>query len=98
MWRGNSCSLHPRESGPEVVQGPDDVTTFPTLLGPVLVRNQQNYLRSLLIVGASSPPSLLLPRPSPEKEGVKMNECYQRNNALLKTKSCVDGYQVRARS
>jgi len=30
-------SLHPRESGPEFVQEPGGVTTFPTLLGPVLV-------------------------------------------------------------
>jgi len=32
-----SCWLHPRESGPEVVQGPGGMTTFPILLGPVLV-------------------------------------------------------------
>jgi len=50
-WRGKSCWLHPRESGPEVVQGPGGVTTSPTLLGPVLVWShvlvwsQQNYLK-----------------------------------------------------
>jgi len=47
-----SCSgyrLHPRESGPEVVQGLGDMATSPTLLGPVLVWSQ-NYLRLLLIV------------------------------------------------
>jgi len=43
-------SLHPRESSLEVVQGPGGVTTSPTLLGPVLVWSQQNYLKLLLIV------------------------------------------------
>jgi len=43
-------SLHPQESGPEVVQAPGDVTKSPTLLGPVLVWSQQNYLRLQLIV------------------------------------------------
>jgi len=33
----SGCSVHPRESGPEVVQGPGGVTTSPTLLGPVMV-------------------------------------------------------------
>jgi len=47
---GKSCWLHPRESGPEVVQGPGGVTTSPTLLGLVLVWSQQNYLRLLLTV------------------------------------------------
>jgi len=42
-------SLHPRESGPNLVQGPGDVTTSPTLLGPILVC-QKNYLKFLLIV------------------------------------------------
>jgi len=32
-WRGKSGCLHPRESGPEVVQGPGGVITFPTLHG-----------------------------------------------------------------
>jgi len=49
-WRGTSCWLSPRESGPEVVQGPGGVTTSPTLLGPVLVWSQQSYLKSLLTV------------------------------------------------
>ena len=43
-------SLHPRESGPEVVQGPGYVTASPTFLGPVLAWRQQNYLRLLLIM------------------------------------------------
>jgi len=43
-------SLHPRESGSEVVQAPGGVTTSPTLLGPVLVWSHQNYLGLLLIV------------------------------------------------
>jgi len=38
----------PRESGPEVVQGPSGVTTSLTFLGPVLVCSQQNYLILLL--------------------------------------------------
>ena len=35
-------SLHPRECGPKVVQGPGGVTRSPTLLGPVLVWSEQN--------------------------------------------------------
>jgi len=42
--RGKSYRLHPKESGPEVDQGPGGVITSPTLLGPVLVWSQQNYL------------------------------------------------------
>ena len=45
-----SCWLHPRESCPEIVQGPDEATTFLTLLGPVLVWSQQNYPKLLLTV------------------------------------------------
>ena len=48
-WRGKSCWPHPRESGPEVVQGPGGVTASPTLLGPVLVQSQQNYLKLLTV-------------------------------------------------
>jgi len=47
-FRDESCWLHPRQSGPEVDQG--GVTTAPTLLGPVLVWNQQEYLASLKTV------------------------------------------------
>jgi len=39
----SSYSPHPRESGPEVVQGPGGVTTSPTLLGHVLMWSQQNH-------------------------------------------------------
>jgi len=53
-------SLHPRESGPEVVQGPGGMTKS-LLLGPVLVWSQQNYLRLLLTV------RYLPPRLSPKK-------------------------------
>ena len=35
-WRGNSCWLHPLESGPEVDQGPGGVITSPALLAPIL--------------------------------------------------------------
>jgi len=40
-------SQHPRESCPKFVQWPGRVTISPTLLGPVLVWIQQNYLRLL---------------------------------------------------
>ena len=46
----SGCSQHPRESRPEFVHWPGGVTTSPTLLGPVLVWSEQNYLRLLLIV------------------------------------------------
>jgi len=49
-WRGKSCWLNPRESDTNVVQGPGGVTTSPTLLGPVLVWSQQNYLKLLLLI------------------------------------------------
>jgi len=42
-------SRHSRESGPKFIQGPGGVTASPTLLGPVLVWSQQNYVRLLLI-------------------------------------------------
>jgi len=48
-------SLHPRENGPAVFQGPGGVTTSLTLLGPVLVRTQRNYLRLLLTVRYFAP-------------------------------------------
>ena len=41
--RGRSCWLNPRESGPEVHQGPGGVIKPPTLLGPILVWSQLNY-------------------------------------------------------
>jgi len=49
-WLGKSCWLNPRESGPEIVQGLGGVIASPTLLGPVLVWSQQNYLKLLLTV------------------------------------------------
>jgi len=49
-WWGKSCWLNPRESDPNIDQGPGGVTSSLTLLGPVLVWNQQNYLKLLLIV------------------------------------------------
>ena len=64
------------ESGPKVVQGPGGVTTSPTVLGPVLVWSQRNYLRLLLTLGyfkSSSKgccPATLLRR----KAGMKVNE------------------------
>jgi len=47
-WRNMFYSLNPRESGPDVIQGPNGVTTSPTLLDPTLVWSQQNYVRLLL--------------------------------------------------
>jgi len=47
VWKGKSCWLHPRESGPEVVQGPKAVTTSPTWFSSPLVYRQQNYLKSV---------------------------------------------------
>jgi len=52
--RGKSCWLHRRESSREV-QGPGGATISSTLLGPVLVWKQQNYLKLLLIVRYARP-------------------------------------------
>jgi len=49
-WWSKSCWLNPRESDPDVVQGPVGLTTSSTLLGPVLVWSQHNYQKCLLIV------------------------------------------------
>jgi len=49
-WRNTSGWLNPRESGPDVVQGPGGVATSPTLLSSVFVWSQQNYLKVLLTV------------------------------------------------
>ena len=66
-WRGKSCWLDPRKCNPEVVQGPGVVTTFPTLLGHVLVWSQQNYLKCLWTVRYFE--SLIkLPHDPPQKE------------------------------
>jgi len=54
-WWGKSCWLNPRKIGPEVVQGPGGVTSSPTLLGPVFVWSQQNYLKLMLTVRFPSP-------------------------------------------
>ena len=71
--------LNPRESDPKFVQGQGGVTTSLTLLGPVLVWSQQNYLRFLLIAGYFGSSQGCSPRVSPEKksghENEKMNEC-----------------------
>ena len=47
-WWGKPCRLNPRQSDPDVVQGLGGVTASPTLFGPVLVWNKQNYLKLLL--------------------------------------------------
>jgi len=70
------CS--PRESGPKFVRVPGGVTTSPTLLGPVLVWSQQNYIRLLLIARYSGVVDSEVFRLSPKEkryENEKMNEC-----------------------
>jgi len=49
-WWDKLFWLNPRESDPDVVQGLGGVTASPTLLCPVLVWSQQNYLKLLLTV------------------------------------------------
>jgi len=50
VWRSRSCWLNSQESGPEIFQGLGGMTLSSTLLGPVLVWSQQNYLKLLLTV------------------------------------------------
>jgi len=74
-WQGNRCLLNPRGSDLDVVQGLDGVTASPTLLGPVLVWSQQNYLNLLLTMRYSkffygSCPTTFLRG----EAGIKMNE------------------------
>jgi len=72
---GKSCWLHTQESGPEVDQGPGGGTTSPTLLGPVLMWIQQNYLKSLLTVKYLESCLGCCPSDPPQrKAGMKMNE------------------------
>ena len=47
-WRGKPCWLNPRESNPGVVRALGGVIASPTLLGPVLMWSQSNYLKLLL--------------------------------------------------
>jgi len=71
----SSYSSHPRENGPEVVQGPGGVTTSLTVFGPVLVWSQQNYLKFLLIVRYFGLPRAAAPATLPKgKPGTAMNE------------------------
>jgi len=92
-WWGKSCWLHPRESDPDVVQGPGGVITSPTLLGSVLVLSQQKYLKLLLAHEISRVLLGLLPRDPPRgKVGRKMNDKkYSRgsihDNAQIKPSS-----------
>ena len=73
-WKGKSCWLNPQESCPEVVQGPG-VNTSPTLLGPVLVWSQYNYLKLLLTVGYFESIQRCCPTTLPTgKADMKMNE------------------------
>ena len=71
----SGCSQYPRESSPEVVHWPGGVTTSPTLLGPVLVWSEQNYLRLLLIVRYFGSSLGYFSRDSPQgRAGTKMSE------------------------
>jgi len=67
-------SLHPLESGPEFVQGPDAMTTSPTLLCPIPVWSQQNYLRLQLIVRYFESSYGCCPRDSPQRKTGHKNE------------------------
>jgi len=49
-WWGKLCWLNPLENNIDVVQDPGGVTASPTLLSPVLVWSQQNYLKLLVTV------------------------------------------------
>ena len=74
-WQGKPCLLNPRGSDLDVVQGLDGVTASPTLLGPVLVWSQQNYLKLLLTVRYSKFSMDVAPATFPRGEaGIKMNE------------------------
>ena len=54
-WWGKSCLLNPRESDPNVVQGPGGVTSSQTLLGPVLVWTRRNIWNCCWSWGFPSP-------------------------------------------
>jgi len=74
-WKHRLAS-YTRESGPDVVQGPSGLATSPTLLGTVLVRSQQNYLRLLLTVRYSKFSEGCRPATPPRgNAGTKMYEC-----------------------
>ena len=64
----------PTEKRPDVVQGLDGVTASPTLLGPVLVWSQQNYLRLLLTVRYSKFSYGCCLRNPPERKSGHENE------------------------
>ena len=79
-WRGKTCWLNPRESGPGVVQWTGGVTTSPTLLGHVLVWNQQNYLRLPLTVRYSeSSQSCCSRNPTQSKSGYEHEWIYEKS-------------------
>jgi len=70
--------LHPQESGPEVVRGPNGESTSPTWFGPVLMSTQQSYLSLLKLlktVRYLSPLRVAAPATLPrEKVSMTMNE------------------------
>jgi len=74
-WLGKSCWLPPRESDPEVDQGPCDVITFPSLLAPVLVWNQQNYKKFLKTARYFDSTKDSCPREPPHWKSGCENEC-----------------------
>jgi len=67
--------LHPRVSGPEVVEGPGSVIISPTWLGPVSVWRQQDYRNCWKLWRISSPSRDTAPATLPRgKAGMKMYE------------------------
>ena len=71
---GKPCRLNPRESDPDAVQGLGGVTASPTLLGPILVWSQQNYLKLLLTVRYSKFSYGCCPRNAPLRKSGHENE------------------------
>ena len=75
-------SLHPRESGPEVVQGPGGMTTYPSLHGPVLVWSQ--HWDGCWSWGSSRPPKNAGPGTLPRrKPGTALNKWVARPTLKL---------------
>ena len=66
--------LNSQESSPEVVQGQVQVTTPPTLLGPVLVWSQQNFLKLLMAVRYSKSSWGCCPSDPPSRKSGHANE------------------------
>jgi len=64
-WRSKSCWLRTHgKVAKRLPKGPGGMVMSPTLLGPVMVLSQQNYLRLLLTWGISSLARAAAPRPT----------------------------------